>query len=134
MIITPPPLIFFLFFVVVFVYTCGGGAGNVLEADGLGEARTVRHPIASGNDAVHALLGVDLLAKSGDACVCHECRVERDHAVPRRISRVRAVAPPCRCVSGQANKDMRAKAGGSTFARSIPPRGIAWRGRTRILL
>jgi hypothetical protein len=63
-------------------YTCS-------KPDVLG-TRTVRRPVASGDDAVHALLGPDLLAKRGDARICHERRVERVDAVPRRISRVRA--------------------------------------------
>ena len=52
--------------------------------------RTIWCPIASGDHAVHALLGADLLAKRRDACVCDEGCVERVHAFPGRVSCVSA--------------------------------------------
>ena len=52
---------------------------------------TVGRPVTSRDNTVYALLRPDLLAKCGDACICDERRVERIDAVPRRISRVRAL-------------------------------------------
>ena len=52
----------------------------------MGNKRTVRRPIASGDHTVYTLLRADLLAKRRDAGVSDESGIERIHAFPRRIS------------------------------------------------
>src|SRR5258707_1045337 len=91
------------------------------------EIRTVGRPIASGDDTVHALLGADLLAKRGDARICHESRVESVHAVPGRISRMGAARARA-CVHQRARR--KEEGPERTFVRNIRPKGIAERERT----
>src|ERR1700744_6114860 len=86
---------------------------------------TVGRPVTSGDNTVHALLWPDLLAKCGDACICDERRVERVDAVPWRVSRV------CAYVNVHFSSGTRRIIKSVTFVRSIRPRGIAVREKTR---
>ncbi len=82
----------------------------------MGNKRTVRRPIASGDHTVYTLLRADLLAKRRDAGVSDESGIERIHAFPRRIS----------CMGAAKKKVL-------TDVRNTPLRGFVERGRRRIL-
>lgn len=93
--------------------------------------RTVWCPITSGDHAVDTLLRVDLLAKRRNAGVRDERRVERVHAFPWCVSCVSAAGLSTSATQGARGFRVARFVGGRTYVRSIPPRGIAARGRTR---